>query len=254
MFAALLPAEGFAVFLVFARIGTAMMLLPGFGEVYVSTRIRLALALAITAVLAPQVAHDLPGLPGSPITLLVVLLGEAAVGFLIGGVARLTMSALQVAGTVIAFQSSLAYAQTVDPNQGTQGALVSALLSVLGVILVFASDLHHLLLRALHDSYVLFPAGELPPVGGFAAIATELVAGSFQIGLQMSAPFIAYGLVFYTGLGLLARLMPQFQFFFIAMPLQIVTAFVVLMITLPAMMLWFMTHYEEAISQLLAVQ
>ena len=132
------------------------MLVPGFGEASVPRTIRLALAVALTAVVAPGVAAQLPALPGSPVELLMVMAGEAVVGLLIGAAARLTMSGLQVAGTVIAFQSALGYAQTVDPSQGTQGAVVSAFFGLLGIVLIFASNLHHLIIRALFDSYTLF--------------------------------------------------------------------------------------------------
>ena len=219
MLDAIVPAEIFVLFMVFVRVGAAMMLVPGFGEASVPRSIRLAFAVALTAVIGPVVAAEIPALPAAPVSLLMLIAGEVAVGLLIGAAARLTTSALQVAGTVIAFQSALGYAQTVDPSQGTQGALVSAFFGLLGLILIFVSNLHHLIIRAIHDSYSLIPPGALPPVAGFAEIAVDVVAGSFLVGMQIAAPFIIYGLVFYTGLGLLARLMPQFQFFFIAMPL-----------------------------------
>ena len=253
MLDAILPAEIFVLFMVFVRLGAALMLVPGLGEVSVPRTIRLALAIALTAVIGPGVAADFPGLPASPVALLVMIAGEAAVGILMGAAARLTMSGLQVAGTVIAFQSGLGYAQTVDPTQGTQSAIVSAFFGLLGVVLIFASNLHHLIIRALHDSYVLFPPGALPPVEGFAEIAVDLVAGAFLLGMQIAAPFIVYGLIFYTGLGLLARLMPQFQFFFIVMPLQITVSLFILMVSVSASMMWFLDYYESSMAQFLAL-
>ena len=198
MFDAIVPAEIFVLFMVFVRVGAAMMLVPGFGEVSVPRTIRLAFAVALTAVIGPVVAAEIPALPSSPIELLMIMAGEVAVGLLIGAAARLTTSGLQVAGTVIAFQSALGYAQTVDPSQGTQGAIVSAFFGLLGIILIFVSNLHHLIIRAIHDSYSLFQPGALPPVEGFAEIAVDTVAGSFLVGM-IAAPFIVYGLVFYTG-------------------------------------------------------
>ena len=119
MLAAIVPADVFVLFMVFVRVGAALMLVPGLGEVSVPRTIRLALAVALTAVIGPVVAAELPPLPTSPVALALLMAGEIAVGILIGAAARLTMSGLQVAGTVIAFQSALGYAQTVDPAQGT---------------------------------------------------------------------------------------------------------------------------------------
>lgn len=247
----LLPAGVFAFLLVFTRVGAAVMLLPGFGEVYVSARVRLMLALLLALVLSPAVAALLPALPESPLALTVLLAGEIAVGILIGGAARLTLSALNVAGTVIAFQSGLSSAQFFDPTQGAQGVLVATFLTLVGITAIFASDLHLMLLRATADSYALFPAGRMPAAAGFAEVAGRFVAGSFTLGIQIAAPFLVYGLVFYIGLGLLARLMPQFQVFFVAMPLQIALGLALLAISLGAGMLWFAEYFERTTAEFL---
>ncbi len=107
------------------------------------------------------------------------------------------------------------------------------------------------MIQAMYDSYVLFAPGTTIPVGDFAELAIRLVSGAFRIGIQMAAPFIAYGLVFYVSLGILARLMPQFQVFFIALPLQIMIGLSVLAVVLPALMMWFLNYYEATVSQFL---
>ena len=252
MLAELLPLDVFAVFLVFVRIAAALMLLPGIGEAYVSVQIRLAAAAVLTVAISPLVIGTLPILPATPLGLLMLILGELVVGVLIGAAARLMMSALHVAGTVIAFQSSLGFALFIDPTQGTQGALIAAFLSLLGLVLIFATGLHMMMIRALADSYVLFTPGQLPPVGDFAALAVRYVSSSFRIGIQIAAPFIVFGLIFYIGLGILARLLPQIQIFFIAIPLQIFLALTIFGLILAPMMIWFLEHFEVRFVELLA--
>jgi flagellar biosynthesis protein FliR len=252
MLAELLPLDVFAVFLVFVRIAAALMLLPGIGEAYVSVQIRLAAATVLTVAISPLVIGTLPILPATPLELLMLILGELVVGLLIGAAARLMMSALHVAGTVIAFQSSLGFALFVDPTQGTQGALIAAFLSLLGLVLIFATGLHMMMIRALADSYVLFTPGQLPPVGDFAALAVRYVSSSFRIGIQIAAPFIVFGIIFYIGLGVLARLLPQIQIFFIAIPLQIFLSLVIFGLVLAPMMIWFLDHFEVRFVELLA--
>lgn len=252
MLAELLPLDVFAVFLVFVRIAAALMLLPGIGEAYVSVQIRLAAAAVLTVAISPLVIGTLPVLPGTPLELLMLILGELVVGVLIGAAARLMMSALHVAGTVIAFQSSLGFALFIDPTQGTQGALIAAFLSLLGLVLIFATGLHMMMIRALADSYVLFTPGQMPPVGDFAALAVRYVSSSFRIGIQIAAPFIVFGLVFYIGLGILARLLPQIQIFFIAIPLQIFLSLTIFGLVLAPMMIWFLDHFEVRFVELLA--
>ena len=252
MLAELLPLDVFAVFLVFVRIAAALMLLPGIGEAYVSVQIRLAAAAVLTVAISPSVIGTLPILPATPLELLILILGELVVGILIGAAARLMMSALHVAGTVIAFQSSLGFALFIDPTQGTQGALIATFLTLLGLVLIFATGLHMMMIRALADSYVLFTPGQLPPVGDFAALAVRYVSSSFRIGIQIAAPFIVFGLVFYIGLGILARLLPQIQIFFIAIPLQIFLALTIFGLVLAPTMIWFLDHFEVRFVELLA--
>jgi flagellar biosynthetic protein FliR len=251
MLAQILPADLFSTLLVFVRLAATRMIIPGFGEIYISQRVRFTLAFMLTLVVAPVVAHTLPGQPATPVELVLMIGGEAVVGVLIGASARLMISALHVAGTVIAFQSSLAYASTVDPTQGTQSALVATLMIIIGTVLIFAANLHFLMLQAMVDSYQLFPPTALPPFQDFMEAAVNFVAGSFKVGMQIAAPFIVYGLVLYMGMGLMARLMPQMQVFFIMLPLQIISAFFVLMVSLGAIMVWFLDHYENGLAQFL---
>ena len=196
-------------------------------------------------------ANTLPPLPDTPIQLFFVIAGELVIGVLIGGVARITMSALHVAGTVIAFLTSLGFAMFLDPTQGTQASLIATFLNLLGLVLIFATNLHLVMIQAMYDSYVLFAPGTTIPVGDFAELAIRLVSGAFRIGIQMAAPFIVYGLVFYVSLGIVARLMPQFQVFFIALPLQIMVGLSLLAVVLPALMMWFLNYYEATVAQLL---
>ena len=138
MLSQLVAADLFSLVLVFARIGSAIMLLPGFGEVYVSGRIRLIIALALTLVITPVVGTHLPDLPKGPLELFVLIGSEVLIGLFLGALARFLVSSLHVAGVVIGYQSSLANAQLFDPNTAQQGSLIGTFLNVLGVF----PDLH----------------------------------------------------------------------------------------------------------------
>jgi flagellar biosynthetic protein FliR len=244
MLDAIISGGIFGYLVVFARIGSMLMMLPGFGEAYVSPRIRLALALVISLVVAPAVADLIPAIPESGWTLLLMLGNEIGIGLFLGLVARLTLSALQVAGTIIAFQSSLANAFVNDPTTAQQASVPSTFLLVLGLMLIFATNLHHMMLTAMVESYGLFSPAALPEMGDMAQAITKIVSGSFVLAVQISAPFLVVGLVFYLGLGLLARLMPQVQVFFIAMPLQVLLGLVVLLLGGSTAMLWFLDRFQ----------
>lgn len=243
----ILSAQIFGLFLVFARVGSAFIVLPGFGEAYVTPRIRLLLAGAISFAMAPAVADRLPGLPAEPLQLLLLLGEEIAIGLFLGMTTRLMLAALQTAGMIIGLQTSLANSFAFDPAFQQQGAVTGAWLAMIGLVLIFVTDLHHLMLRAIADSYVVFRPGEMPPMGDVAESVTRLVSASFRIGVQMSAPFLAFGFIFFMALGLLARLMPQVQIFFIAMPLQIILGLVILAATLTVGMTVFLDSFEATL-------
>jgi flagellar biosynthetic protein FliR len=207
----LITGDLFALVFVFARIGAAVMLLPGFGEVFVAARIRLLLAVGITVVVAPVVAPYVPPTPVGPLNMFAAIGQELVIGLFIGAMARMMVAALHTAGVIIGFQTSLANAQLFDPVNANQGSLIGSFLNVLGVFLIFAANLHHLMLMAVIDSYSLFVPGAALPVGDFSDVAARILSQSFLLAMQLSAPFIVMGMLFYLGMGLLARLMPQVQ-------------------------------------------
>jgi flagellar biosynthetic protein FliR len=245
-----LPALGATAMLMFARVGTMVMLLPGLGELSVPARVRLTIALVLTAVLFPlhRAAFTLDLNSFGPVLL---LLGqELFIGVVLGLTARLTISALQVAGSVVAQQLGLGFVTAVDPTQGQQGVILGNFLTILGITLIFATDLHYYVIAALHDSYALFRPGEMPLVGDVAALLTRTVAAAFRIGIQLSGPFLVFGLLFNVGLGVLSRLMPQMQVFFVGMPLSILLGFVALLLVIGAMMSTFLGYLEGVLREL----
>ena len=239
----LLPALAAAFLLVFARVGAMVMLMPALGEENIPMRVKLSIALLLTLVLLPlhrSAYHiDMTSLSG----LLVLMLHEIVIGIILGATARVTLSALQVAGSVIAQQMGLGFVTSVDPTQGQQGVLVGNFLTMLGITMLFATDSHHLVIAALSDSYKIFAPGESMLTGDVASLATQAFAAAFKIGLQLSAPFLVFGLVFNIGLGVLARLMPQTQVYFVGAPLSILAGFLILSIVLAAMMGTFLDYF-----------
>ncbi len=231
-----LPSLAAAFLLVFARIGTMVMLLPGLGEMTVPVRVRLTVALMLAAIFLPlhREAYALDLRQFGPV--LQMLAQELLIGAVLGLTARLTVSALQVAGAVVAQQMGLGFVTAVDPTQGQQNAIVGNFLTILGVTLVFATDLHYLVIAALNDSYRLFAPGASFLAGDLAALFTKTVAGAFKVGIQLSAPFLVFGILFNLGLGILSRLMPQMQVFFVGLPLSILLGFLILILVVSAMM------------------
>jgi flagellar biosynthesis protein FliR len=238
--------------LVFSRAGAMIMLMPAIGDVGVPPRVRLALALAVSFALAPVVASHYPATaPQNVFALGFLIAQEVTAGVLIGTMARLIMSALSVAGYLIATQTGLAYAQSFDPNMGAEGAVISTFFTLLGVVLIFATNLHHLAIGAIEGSYAMIPPGAALPTADMAELALRLVSGAFALGLQLAAPFIVFGFVVNAAIGLLARMMPQLQVFFVAMPVNILAGLFLLMLIIGSLMTVFLNYYSTEMSRFL---
>jgi flagellar biosynthesis protein FliR len=248
----LIPGDLFAFLLIFLRAGSALMLMPGFAEAYVGARLRLMLALAVSVVLAGPLAPSLPPLPAAPLEFARLVAGELLIGLFLGTTARVAFAALHVAGTTIAFQSGLAAAAIFDPNEATQGTLPGNFLTTTALVLLFVTDGHHMLLQALAASYARLPAGASPPVGDMADLLTQLLGQAFALGVRMAAPLLLVSLLMYLGMGVLNRLMPTFQVFFIALPLQILVAFTTIMLSFTTGLLAFFGMFEDALGTGLA--
>ena len=246
-----LPSLAAIFLLMFARLGTMAMLMPGLGERGVPVRVRLVIAVVLTLTLLPLYRDQYTvTLDQGFAPVLGLLIQEVLIGAVLGLTARLALSALVVAGTTIAFQLGLGFSMAVDPTQEQQSVLLSNFLTILGVALIFATDLHHVAIGALDQSYQLFKPGTMLPSGDVAELMINTVSGAFRIGVQLAAPFLVFGILFNVGLGVLARLMPQLQVFFLGLPASILIGFAILLALVGALMATFLSYIGEVLSQI----
>ncbi|SDR37188.1 flagellar biosynthetic protein FliR [Pseudovibrio sp. Tun.PSC04-5.I4] len=248
-----LPVIVVTFLLMFARVGTMIMLVPAFGETFVPVRVRLTIALLLTYVMLPINMNLYPtDVMSSLSRLLGMLGGELLVGFAVGLSMKMMAYALSTAGTIMANQSGLAFAMGGDAtNSGQQGALLGNFLNVLGICMVFVTNLHYVMIAAMHDSFVLFPPGNPLPVGDLSTLAVDNVTNMFSVAVRLGSPFIVVGVVFYFSLGLLNKLMPQMQIFFIAMPVNILIGFGIFVLLLSTLMGFYLNAFREALQPFL---
>lgn len=242
-----LPQTAFLFILIFARTGTILMLLPALGEQAIPAQMRLTFALAFALVLLPLLSSTLPPLPGDLGSIGFILLHEVAVGLILGGITRLIVLATQVAGAIIAAQTGLSVAQGADPSQsGIQGVVIGNFLSMLGITMIFATDLHHLALAAIVQSYKMMGPTDPLMFSDAMQMALRMTSDAFVVGTQMAAPFIVFGLVFNVGMGILSRLMPALQVYFLSTPANIGIGVILFALLLTSMMGWYLSHVQSA--------
>ncbi|MGE0597704.1 MAG: flagellar biosynthetic protein FliR [Hyphomonadaceae bacterium] len=242
---ALYGVEIWAAALLFARIGAMVMLLPGLGEPAIPARVRLGFALMLAIVLAPGLSERIPDPPLTAWGMSFMVMGEVLVGLLLGGAARILVSALATAGQIMGLEIGIAFAQTADPTMTQSGQLLAVFMGLLGIALVFTTGLHHMFLLGVAGSYDVVAPGAPPPVGDASQLALEAVARSFLVGFQIAMPVIAAGMIFRLGLGVLSRLIPQIQVFFVTLPLQLMGGFVVIALGLSTGMLIYLDSLQR---------
>jgi flagellar biosynthetic protein FliR len=239
------PDQVWACALVFVRIGAIVMLLPGIGEQAVPPRIRLSFALLLSLAMTPVVADKLPALPSTVGAMGAWVLRESLIGLMMGTILRTLLGALAVAGEVVSIQTSLSFAQTANPMQAQPGTTVATFLSLIGLTLVFATGLHHLFIGAIANSYALFAPSKHLLVEDAATLAIRTVGQSFAVGVQLSAPVMVFSLVFNAAAGLVGRVMPQFQVFFAATPLNVLLGLSVFALSLGVIGLVWVSRYQD---------
>ena len=171
----------------------------------------------------------------APVVLLSMFAIEITIGIWIGTTARILFSALQFAGYQIGMVAGLSNAFAPGSGSFEGSTLIAGVLLMAGVALIFATELHHLMIRALLDSYELFPPGRLM-LGDLAQQMVRAVARSFYLGVSLAAPFYVLSLVLNLGMGLANRAMPSLPVFFVAAPILIATGLLGLVAAGPAML------------------
>lgn len=228
--------------ILFARIGTAVMLLPGTGEGAIPVRIRLAAALWLTLVGLSALGDGIV-LPEGDAARIALLLGELMIGLLLGASARFVFMALYMAGELVAMLMALSAAVLFDPRQSAPNTIPSRFLAASGLVLLHVTGGHLFLLRGLFGSYRLLPLGELPAASAaewLSVLSTEI----WPLALAIAAPVVIVMMVTQLAFGLLGRLVPGIQVFFVALPLQILLALAGLLVGVTAALGWFLGRFD----------
>jgi flagellar biosynthetic protein FliR len=119
---------------------------------------------------------------------------------------------------------------------GGQNAVTGRFFTLMAVVLLLGSGLYAVPLRALLEGYAVLPVGGGFLAGPGAEAMAAAVGQSFLLALQLMAPFLLLSVVLNVAFGLLARIAPQVQIYFLVVPGQILLGILLLGILLPAML------------------
>jgi len=237
-----------AVFWPLVRVLALFAVAPLLAHRAVPMRLKIGLALAVTAILAPSV-------PAPPITDalsgagLALLAQNILIGLTLGFAVRLVFAALELAGELIGLQMGLSFAGFFNPATGMAQNAVGSFMALLALLMFIAIDGHLMLIYALAESFRLFPltgGGFGLPLGPEALV--RLGGQMFSIALALALPFLAVMMLTNVVLGVLARIAPQLNVFAIGFPLTILVGLATLMLLLPYIETPLRVALERAVS------
>jgi flagellar biosynthetic protein FliR len=232
--------------LIFLRLASVVMLLPGIGDTGVPPQVRLGFALLLALMLTPVVGNTLPGLPNGLGELVGQVLHEVIIGLILGTLMRMLIFTLTAAGEIISLQTGISFAQTTNPTQAQPSTSIGSFLAMFGLVMVYVTNTHHLFIRAFVDSYQVF--SPLKKIMLSDAAAMMVLSQTFVLALQMSAPLIVFGLIFNVAVGFVGRVMPNFPVFFAATPLSLLLGLSLFALCIGSIGMVFIDHYQDMMS------
>lgn len=235
-------------FVVFLRVGAALSLMPGFGERAVSARIKIAVALCFTLIVAPTVPVFGLSKTGSILDQVgILILTETLVGIVIGLAARILVMALQFAGTIASQSTSLAQIFGAGATPDPMPAIGNILL-IAGLALVFALDIHIKIAIGLIQSYEVMPVGFVIKSADMAHWGTKHASSAFALAFTLSAPFLITSLAYNLALGAINKAMPQLMVAFIGAPAITAAGILLLLLSAPIILTAWSARMDEAIA------
>jgi flagellar biosynthetic protein FliR len=222
--------------------------MPGFGDLHIPFRMRMMIAVGVASAFA--VTLNVPNYPINSSYMIVMFISEYVTGTFLGFTLKICLSALETAGTIMS--QSIGISNALVPNlvEHDQTSILSSFFTLSGVTFIFLFDLHHLILWGVYNSYELIPIGTLNILQDKALLITHNVNDAFAYALKFSMPFFIFGNIVYLGMGILNKLIPQIQVFFLSLPIQILLGLIILMFSVGFILTSFLDYVSQSWTKL----
>lgn len=212
------------------------MTLPGFSSGRVPTNIRLFLALGLSLAVLPMLWDTLyPRVSTSPATMIGLIGSEMLIGIMYGMIARVYVLGLQFTGSILTMAIGFTAPGGHDVLEDSQDTAMTSLITFSGLMMLFMLDFHHVVFRALVESYSVTPVGSVLEPQKLLITLTDTLRASTNIMLRLASPFLIYGLLFNVAIGLINKLAPQIPVYFISTPYLITGGIFMLYLAIAAM-------------------
>ena len=222
--------------LLMARVLPVIILSPVFGGEAIPNEVKIGLGLLLALVLFPLVAERMAFLPASPLSFVALLLKELFLGVCLAFIVNIVFEAARIAGTLVDTLAGTSMAQLMVPQLHSEASIWSSLQFQLAVVLFLTLNGHHLVISALADSLRSIPIDGFPSFPGgawpFFATILRVSAELFAVGVSLCAPVLLIVFLTDVALGMINKVAPQIQVYFMAMSIKPVVATLTILVSL----------------------
>lgn len=213
--------------LAFTRVMAILIHIPMLGGQIVPNQVRIALGLILTMILIPWTPLGVEVEAFGLFAFAVMILRELIIGTLAGFAANLTFGAIQIAGEAMGLGSGFGSSRIFNPSMEESGTAFSQLFVISATLLFLVLNGHHMAIIAIQKTFDVIPVATSTAFGSVETLL-GMSAYLFTAGIQIALPVMAALLLTDLALGLMARVAPQVQVFFLGLPLKVAVSLVAL--------------------------
>lgn len=210
-----------AFILILVRMAGLFLTAPFFSSRNINVMIKAAWILLVTFIIFPVIDFEPSTLPGPGLAMGLAVIREVLVGLSIGMGATMLLSGIQMAGQIADTQMGLGLANVIDPMTNTQVSVMGQFYNMVAILVFLAVDGHHMLIKALVDSFSVIPLGHAQFSSALADHMMNMFSQMFFIAFRVGAPVIGALFITNMALGVVARTVPQMNVFIVGMPLSL---------------------------------
>ncbi len=230
--------------LISARLIGLFSWMPGFSDLHIPFRMRMMVAFGLA--LAFSATLHIPELPKNSTHLMVVFIAEYLTGTFLGFLLKVFLSALETAGTIMSQSIGLSNALTPNLIDHEQTSVLNSFFTMSGIAFIFLLDLHHLIIWGVYNSYDLIPIGTINIFQDKSIIMARSFSDAFMYALKFAMPFFIFGNLIYLGMGILNKLIPQIQVFFLSLPIQILVGLIIMAFSVGFILSTFSEYFNNS--------
>jgi len=221
----------FTFLVIFLRVTSFYFAAPIFGGAGVPSHVKVGLGILTSMVLLYTIQPGTFHFPGTVTELAVMTVTEILIGLLLGYAVALLFAAIQIAGMLMGYQMGFAVANVLDPTSNEQVSIIGHFLFIFAILYFLTLNGHHLLIRALTDSFTLAPPMGVGLSGNSVTIMINMFTGMFTLGLQIALPVIGTLFLIDVSLGIIAKTVPQMNVFIVGLPLKSLVGLLIMFVT-----------------------